>query len=287
MTRTSDLLLTALAPAIWGSSYIVATQLLPNVHPIAVALLRALPAGLLLLILIRDLPKGVWLFRMMVLGALNFSIFWSLLFFAAYRLPGGVAAIVGALQPLIVVFAARTLLGTKVRGLSILAAAAGIAGVSILILSPTARLDAWGLIAGFGGAASMALGTVLSRKWQPPVSALTFTAWQLTAGGILLIPIAVIMVPNVPELTPRNLTGLAYLGLIGAAATYAIWLRGIARLQPSAVSFLGLLSPVTAVVLGWIILDQTLNIMQVFGAFIVLCSVWLGQHAMRPATNQK
>ena len=285
MTRTSDLLLTALAPAIWGSSYIVATELLPNVHPITVALLRALPAGLILLLVIRKLPKGVWLLRMMVLGALNFSIFWSLLFFAAYRLPGGVAAIVGALQPFIVVFAARALLGSRIQVFSVLAAVTGIAGVCILILSPEARLDAWGLVAGLGGAASMALGTVLSRKWQPPVSALAFTAWQLTAGGILLIPVAAFMGGDIPALTPQNLIGLAYLGLIGAAVTYVIWLRGIAKLQPSAVSFLGLLSPVTAVILGWVILDQTLTGLQVFGACVVLGSVWMGQRAARPVAN--
>ncbi len=285
MTRTSNLLLTALAPAIWGSSYIIATELLPNVHPITVALLRALPAGLLLLLIIWELPKGVWLLRMMVLGALNFSIFWSLLFFAAYRLPGGVAAIVGALQPFIVVFAARALLGRRIQVLSVLAAVTGIAGVSTLILSPEAKLDAWGLIAGLGGAASMALGTVLSRKWQPPASALTFTAWQLTAGGILLIPVAAFVTPDIPVLTPQNLIGLAYLGGVGAAATYVIWLRGIARLQPSAVSFLGLLSPVTAVILGWVLLDQTLNAVQVLGACVVLGSVWMGQCATRPAAK--
>ena len=41
-----DLFLTALAPAIWGSSYIVTTNLLPGHSPFVVALLRALPAGL-------------------------------------------------------------------------------------------------------------------------------------------------------------------------------------------------------------------------------------------------
>ncbi|EER0445176.1 hypothetical protein RPG26_005062, partial [Escherichia coli] len=42
-----DLLFTAIAPAIWGSTYIVTTQYLPNFSPMTVAMLRALPAGLL------------------------------------------------------------------------------------------------------------------------------------------------------------------------------------------------------------------------------------------------
>ncbi|MEE9863659.1 hypothetical protein PQV88_21150, partial [Escherichia coli] len=40
-----DLLFTAIAPAIWGSTYIVTTQYLPNFSPMTVAMLRALPAG--------------------------------------------------------------------------------------------------------------------------------------------------------------------------------------------------------------------------------------------------
>lgn len=190
MPRSFDLALTALAPMIWGSSYIVTTQLLPNLDPLTISLLRALPAGVFLLCLVRQLPTGWMVPKMLVLGALNFSIFWSLLFFAAYRLPGGVAAIMGALQPFVVIFAARVLLGTQIKALSLIAVAAGGIGVALLILTPEAKLDTLGIIAGLLGSASMALGTVLSRKWQPPVSALTFTAWQLTAGGLLLVPFA-------------------------------------------------------------------------------------------------
>ena len=89
MHRSFDLALTARAPVIWGSSYIVTTQLLPNLDPLTISFLRALPAGVFLLCLVRQFPKGHWVAKMFVLGALNFSIFWSLLFFAAYDLPGG------------------------------------------------------------------------------------------------------------------------------------------------------------------------------------------------------
>ena len=99
MFRSFDIALTAFAPIIWGSSYIITTQFLPNLDPVTISLLRALPAGLFLLCLVRQLPHGHWIGKMFVLGALNFSIFWSLLFFTAYRLPGGVAAVMGALQP--------------------------------------------------------------------------------------------------------------------------------------------------------------------------------------------
>jgi probable blue pigment (indigoidine) exporter len=281
MARGTDLVLTALAPAVWGSTYFVTTEFLPDGYPLTIAMLRALPAGLLLLVLVRQLPDRDWVGRVFLLGALNFSVFWALLFVAAYRLPGGVAATLGAVQPLIVIFLAHAMLGSTVLALSVLAAVAGLGGVSLLVLTPQAALDPIGVAAGLGGAISMAAGTVLSRKWRPPVSLLTFTAWQLTAGGLLLLPLALWLEPPLPVLSTANVAGLAYLGLIGAAFTYFLWFRGIGRIEPSAVSALGFLSPVTAVLLGWWALDQQLSALQIGGFLTVLASVWLSQIAGR------
>ena len=285
MLRKFDLLWTALAPAIWGSTFLVTTELLPDGYPLTVSLLRALPAGLLLLILVRQLPHGIWWARVFVLGALNFAVFWWLLFIAAYRLPGGVAAMVGAIQPLVVVLLSRVVLGSPLRVFSIVAAVAGVGGVALLILTPKAALDPIGLLAGLAGALSMAGGTVFTRRWQPPVSPLTYTAWQLTAGGILLLPAALWLEPPLPALSEANILGLVWLGLFGAALTYILWFRGISRLEPSTVAPLGFLSPMTAVVLGWFVLGQSLSPVQMAGIAVVLAAVWLGQRAQhtRPA----
>ncbi|MEK0164783.1 EamA family transporter [Phaeobacter sp. A36a-5a] len=279
--QSRDLILTALAPVIWGSSYIVTTTLLPGQSPLLVALLRALPAGLLLMLMVRQLPPLSWVPRLLVLGALNFSIFWSLLFVAAYRLPGGVAATLGAVQPLVVVFLSALMLKTPVRTAAVLAAALSILGVALLVLTPSAQLDGIGVLAGLAGAIAMAAGVVLSRKWQPPVSLLTFTAWQLTAGGLLLIPVTLWSLPSLPQLSAENLLGLAYMSLIGGAATYVLWFRGIARLEPSVVSLLGVLSPLSAVVLGWVFLGEVLTAKQAIGAGLALFSLWLGQSGLR------
>nr|WP_305111624.1 EamA family transporter [Shinella lacus] len=279
MSRSTDILLTAAAPAIWGSTYIVTTELLPAGYPLTVAILRALPAGLLLLAVVRQLPQGIWWARTFLLGALNFSFFWAMLFVSAYRLPGGVAATVGAIQPLIVLGLSRAVMGTAIRPLSVVAGLAGIGGVALLVLTPAAHLDPIGIAAGLAGAVSMAFGTVLSRHWQPPVPPLTFTAWQLTAGGLLLVPVALFFEPALPVPTAENLIGFLYLGVIGAALTYIVWFRGLARLDPATISPLGFLSPLVAVVLGWALLRQDLSLLQIAGMVVVLGSVWLSQWA--------
>lgn len=279
--RHLDIGLTAIAPLVWGSTYFVTTEFLPAGYPVTMAALRALPAGLLLLALAPRLPKGIWWVRILILGALNFALFWAFLFIAAYRLPGGVAATVGAIQPLIVVFLAALLLGTAIRALAVIAALTGMFGVGLLVLGAGVTLDPIGLAAGLCGAASMAAGTVLTRKWQPPVPLLTFTAWQLSAGGLLLALLAFFIEPPLPTLDARNISGILYLTLIGAALTYILWFRGISRIEPSAISALGFLSPLSATLIGWLLLGQALTQVQIAGAALVFAAIWLGQRAGR------
>ncbi|CAM3517657.1 EamA family transporter [Paracoccus nototheniae] len=281
MSRQIDIILAACAPAIWGSTYIVTTQMLPAGYPLTNAVLRALPAGLVLMLMVRRLPPVGWLGRLLVLGGLNFAVFWAALFVAAYRLPGGVAATLGAVQPMLVLVLAHLALGAPLTRLRVMAAMGGLIGVALLVLGPQAQMDPLGVAAALTGAVSMACGVVLTRKWRPEVSTLTLTAWQLTAGGLLLIPAAWWFEPALPPLDVTNLSGYLWLGLFGAAISYFLWFRGIERLGPSAITGLGFLSPVTAVVLGWAVLGETLGSLQGLGAGIVLLCAWLGTRPVR------
>jgi probable blue pigment (indigoidine) exporter len=279
--RLSDILLTALAPMIWGTTFFVATELLPPHHPLLVAALRSLPIGIVLTAGLRQLPQGIWWWRILLLGSLNIGIFQALLFVAAYRLPGGVAATAGSIQPLLVVWFSWLILREKPSRLSIVAAIAGLVGVGLLVLGPAARLDGVGIAAAIAGALTMGLGTVLGKRWKRPVSLLVFTAWQLTVGGIVLLPIALIVEGPFTDLSTTNLLGFVYLGLVGTGLAYTLWFRGIDKLKASAVSSLGLMSPVVATLIGFVLLHQTLTPIQLIGVALVLISVLIGQQ-----TNQ-
>lgn len=105
-SRTGWTALTAIVPMVWGTTYIVTTHLLPEGHPLFAALMRSLPAGLIALAISRRLPRGSWWWKSLVLGTLNMGAFFPLLFVAAQHLPGGVAATLGAAQPIVVAFLA-------------------------------------------------------------------------------------------------------------------------------------------------------------------------------------
>jgi probable blue pigment (indigoidine) exporter len=272
-----DTVLTGLAPAAWGLTYIVTTELLPPGRPLLAATLRALPAGLAMAAATRRRPSGSWWWKAAVLGVLNIGAFFVLLFIAAYRLPGGVAATLGSIQPLIAAGLAVVLLGERFRRST---------GAALLVLRSNAALDTVGVLAGLAGAAAMATGVVLTKRWGRPVSLAAFTSWQLVAGGALLTPVMLVVEGPPPALTAGHALGFAWLATGGAAVSYSLWFRGVARLSVAQVSVLGLISPIVATIAGVVVLGQTLTATQVVGAGCVLAAIWVGQGGpARPARS--
>ncbi|MEJ4044203.1 EamA family transporter [Erwinia sp. SLM-02] len=272
-----DVILTALAPAIWGSTYIVTTEVLPPDRPFTAALIRVLPAGLLLLLFTRRIPLRRDWWRLVVLSALNIGVFQALLFVAAYRLPGGLAAVLGAIQPLLVMVLAWAVDRRAPAQITLWSAVAGVIGMAVLLLSPQTVFEPTGVIAALLGAACMATGVWLTRRWQLDLPVLSLTGWQLVIGGLMLAPIAWLADAPLPALTPPQWFAYAYLSLAGALLAYGLWFRGITRLPGVAVASLGLLSPLAAVALGWIVLSQSMTGTAFIGLLVVLASVFAVQ----------
>lgn len=264
---------TSLTPAVWGTTYIVATELLPPGRPLLAAVVRALPVGALLVLRSRQLPSGDWWWRVAVLGTLNIGGFFALLFVAAFRLPGGVAATAGAIQPLVAAGLAALVLEEVFTRRIALAGATGVAGVAMLVLGPTAALDLVGVTAALAGTLCMASGVVLTKHWGRPVDLMTFTGWQLCVGGLFLLPLLLVVEGLPTTVTAENLLGFLWLALIGTGLAYVNWFAGIQRLNVSTISFLGLLSPLVAAIAGWALLDETLSTTQIAGAALVLAAV--------------
>lgn len=273
--------LTALAPAVWGTTYIVTTHALPTGHPVFAALMRTLPAGTLALALTRRLPSGQWWWKSLVLGALNMACFFPLLFVAAQRLPGGVAATLGAAQPIIVAGLAVVVLSERPSAWRLMWGGIGVVGVALVVLGPQAGLDVLGVTAGLGGAVSMGLGVVLTKRWGKPdgVSALSLAGWQLTGAGLLLI-VPALLIDGVPTgIDATAVLGYSWLGLVGGLAAYVLWFEGIRRLPVTPTALLGLLSPLTAALLGHVIAGEVLNPIQLLGFALALTAMTAGQLA--------
>lgn len=285
---------TALAPMVWGTTYFVTTEMLPSGHPLFAGLARALPAGLVAVAIgaalsrataarngsaARALPRGAWWWKSAVLGTLNIGLFFPMLFISAERLPGGVAATLGAVGPLFVALLAVPVLRERLSVRRVAWGVAGVVGVGFVVLGPGARLDAAGVLAGLAGAVSMALGVTLTKRWGRPegVGPVSAAGWQLTAGGLFLVPVTLVLEGLPPAIDGRAALGYLWLGLVGGLIAYVLWFRGIGRLPVTSVAFLAPLSPMVAAVVGVGVLGESLSGIQIAGFALALAAVLAGQ----------
>ncbi|EPS3420804.1 EamA family transporter [Vibrio fluvialis] len=287
--QIKTIVLTAIAPIVWGSTYIVTTEALPPESPLIASTIRSLPAGVLLVLISRAWPTGLWWLRMAVLGFLNIGLFFYCLFFAATYLPGGMASMVMSIQPLIVMIMSWYLLSANFSSQQLIASGLGILGVGLLVLNSSAELNIEGMLTAILGTLSMALGVILTKKWGRPtgMTMLGFTGWQLLFGGIILLPVSLWLEGIPTQLTSINYLGYGYLSLIGAILGYFLWFRGIEKLPPVTVSFLGFLSSVSACFLGYLVLNQTLTWPQLLGALAILFSIVLATPRSSAQTDHR
>jgi probable blue pigment (indigoidine) exporter len=280
--------LTVFAPIVWGTTYVTITEFLPSGRPLLVATLRVAPAGLVLVLIgaLRSqwLPTGREWGRLALLGVFNFGLFFPLLFVAVYRLPGGVAAAVGGLQPMLVAMLSWVLNARRPRIVEVAIGCVAMIGVSLVVVRPGASIDALGVAAAVAANVVFATGVVLTKRFPPPIDRLATTGWQLLLGGTVLAPLAMIVEGSLPDLTARNVAGFAYLSLVGTGLAYVVWFTGVRRLPTAAPPLLGLAAPVTGAALGWAVLGEDLSPLQLVGFAVTIGAIayggWLGSRSI-------
>lgn len=273
-------LMAAFAAAAWGTTYVVTGALLPPDRPLFSAAIRALPIGLVMLAWRRRLPRGRWWWRTAVLALCTIGLFFPLLFLGAYLLPGGLASTLQAASPLVVMAIAWPLLKERPTALRVAAALIGLVGVALLVLRSPTTLPLWGVLAALASMLISAQGFVLVKRWPAPTDMITMTSWQLVMGGLVLVPVALIVEGAPPAIDLPAALGYLWIAVAGTGVAYVCWFTGLKHLPAAAVSLIGLVNPVVATVLGVIVLHEAFGPMQALGAGLVLGSVVLGQPAV-------
>lgn len=291
------MLLTAVAPIAWGSNYFVTRWFLPDDAPLWGAVLRALPAGLLLLAVMRERPRGDWWWKSAVLGILNVGAFFVLIYAASQLLPTSTASTLMATSAAVLLLVAWPLLGERPRAAGVLGALVGISGVVLMLAATStgAVADGPGAIgAGTGGGGRLGLGVaaslgamamssvgfVLTKKWGGGIRVLSLTSWQLVAGGLAVLPVALLLEGPPPPLDGPALVGFGYVSLVATALAFAAWFTGLRHLPAGSVGLIGLLNPVTGVLLGTLLAGEPFGPAQAVGTVLVLGGVLIGQHPL-------
>ena len=280
-------MLTALS-VLWGGSFFFVEVALRELPPFTLVLLRvalgaAVPYAILALLgprMPRD--RAAWS-AFAAMASLNNALPFSLLTWGQTQIAGGLASILNATTPLWTVIVAHALTADeRATGGKLVGLAFGFAGVVLMI-----GLDA---LEGFGAdvlaqmaclaaALSYAFASVFGRRFRamgvPPLAAAT---GQLTASAVLLLPVALMVEAPWRLAFPGAETWSAMAGLVllSTAAAYILYFRLLASAGATNLILVTFLIPVTAMLLGSLLLDERLEGKHLAGmAMIAAGLVWI------------
>ena len=263
---------------IWGSTFLairVGNLSLPPEWAATLRLLLAAPL-LTLVVLIRHdrWPRGEALKAAILFGVFNFGVNLGLLYWGERVVPSGIAAVLYATVPLSTAFIAAGLGVESLQRRKLIAAIVAIAGVAT-IFAGEMRLDVpfGGLVAVFGAATAASLSSVFLKR-APQPSVFSTNAIGAVAGAIICFAASVALGED--RAVPTTFAAwwpVVYLTLAGSLGAYVIWTWLVGHWSVTSASYVGVVVPVIAVILGAIFLQETRSPETYLGAVIVVAAV--------------
>jgi len=278
MSATDWLLLVALS-ILWGGSFFFAKIAVAELPPLSVAFGRVTIAAAILVILARAtgvaLPAGFAAWRpYAVMGLLNNAVPFALIFWGQTHIPSGLAAILNATTPLFTVLVAHVATrDEKLTFARLTGVVAGLAGVVVMVGPDLLRelgADVFAQLACVGAAISYAFAGVYGRRFRAE-PALRVAAGQLAASTLILAPVALV-VDRPWTLPAPSLTVLAALVALAAFSTalgYVLYFRILARAGATNLLLVTFLIPVSAILLGMLILGEQLSPRHIVGMIAI------------------
>jgi drug/metabolite transporter (DMT)-like permease len=276
---------------IWGSGFLWIGLADRGFSPVEVTLYRlAMGATVLLAVMLarrEKVPRSLRLWASIATAALFANAVPYLLFAVAEQaVASSTAGIINATTPLWTVILAlavrhqKSVTRWQAAGLIV-----GIAG-AVLIFSPWRTAS--GLISAGGleclaGAASYAVSYVYMDRYlvRRGVSAIVLSACQLAAAAVMLAVAMGISGARAPQVTAESVAALAVLGIAGTGFAYVLNYQIITSDGATAASTVTYLLPVVAIVLGVLVLDESITANALAGIALVLAGVALARRPVR------
>ena len=268
---------------LWGGSFFFNGVVLREVPPLTLVLLRVVLASIFLLPLLRvyriRFPKGIsgWT-PFIAIGLLNNVLPFSLIVVAQTYIPSGLASILNATTPLFTVVVMAAAGEEKLHARRIAGVIVGLIGVVILhgggFEGKGLGFDSGqgiGILLCLAGAFSYGLSALLARRVlsnSPPLGTATF---QLLASTAMMIPVAGLVERPWQLPMPGATTWLAVIGLaaLSTALAYIVFFQILRRSGATNVMLVTLLIPVTAILLGYLVLGEQISPREIFGALVI------------------
>ncbi len=280
----------ALVYVFWGSTYLGIGIAVEHIPPLLMTGTRFLTAGVLMLAWcavsgrkIRvTMPEVV---RLGIIGALLLSIANPLLARAEEVVPTGLAALIVSMTPLwFLLIDTWMFRGERISRRGSVGLLLGIAGI-VVLLWPKLRgmssspMDRRVLLAALTlplASFAWALGSALSKRWQEGIDAFAATGWQMAiAGTINLLLAAAFQEPARAHWNLEGIGAIVYLIIFGSWVGYSAYIWLLQHVPMPKVATYAYVNPVVAVLLGWVIMHETVDRYILAGSAIIIGAVAL------------
>jgi drug/metabolite transporter (DMT)-like permease len=267
----------------WGSTFSAIKIGLGYAPPVLFAGMRTLLCGVVIVLAAlvwggkMNLRRDWWVY--LLLAVLNAAFFMGLQVLTIFYMPSGSAAVMIYLQPILVGLLAFLILGeplsaTKIVGLFL--GFCGIVAVSAGSLFGSGLGTPLGVAFGVGSAVFWALGTVYFKKYGERISTLWSVALPFTLGGVFLVGLALVLEP-LSEISWNGtfVASLLYAALVGTASAWVLWFGLVSVGEASRVSAYVFFVPLVSILIGALLLGETLSLSLLIGAALVISGIYL------------
>jgi drug/metabolite transporter (DMT)-like permease len=266
----------------WGAAYVPSAWLVETWPPILAAGARLALGGVLLLGMLvvtgRSLRPRVGVMAVAWLALTQTVLFYGAVFWGISQDGAGLPAVLANTDPLFVAVLAAIFLGEHLSGRQWVGLLVGLVGAAVVVwdgplwppaLSPSALIVV-------GGALAWSVGTVVAaRGVRGRAEPLALAAWQMLAGGVVLV-VGGLVGEGAPDATTlRELGLILLLAVVGSAVPFAMFYVALQRAPAAEVSAWFFLVPVVGVLMAWPLLGETPSAQLVAGMVGVSCGLWL------------
>ncbi|MDT4893384.1 MAG: hypothetical protein QOE97_2419 [Pseudonocardiales bacterium] len=271
---------------VWGSTYLAIRVGVRTFPPFTLAAIRYLIAGAIMVPVgwrsgtpeqrVADRPGLRQWGAMVLLGALLPALGNGVVSWSELRLPSGVAALLVGTVPLWIVLA-DGLLARRLPGATRwLALVVGLVGVAVLSDAGTGAIPVAATAAALLASLSWGVGSALQSRLPIPARPLLVGGMEMLCGGVVLAVIALCrgeLFFAIGSVSNQSWWALAYLIGPGSLLAMTCYVFALGRLTPTTVASYAFVNPVVAVLLGAVILSETLTAGQLAGGALVVLAV--------------
>jgi drug/metabolite transporter (DMT)-like permease len=271
---------------IWGSTWIVIKIGLNDLPPIGFATARFILAAAVLFIVLRlqriPLPKTAAQWQLVAItGVLQFAITYSLIFWGEQHISSGLTSILQATISIFSLLLAWILLPQeKITAVKIFAVMLGIAGVAVIFSDQLQLQSELAFLACLGillSAYTASQSSILVKAKGADLHPASLLLGQMLCGlpPIVIYSLAVEGNPLTYNWTWSAIAAVLYLAIAGTIAAFWLFYWMLARVESTFAMMISVVTPLIAVLLGWLFLDERLPPLTFIGGVLILASVAL------------